>query len=155
MTFNHSKILFILPHPTWKADKYDQILQPFLKMQSEVEIQILSEQKFLQPSKILTKGSHTNAFLLSFRPLGSGYLVDEKISVINFFDDESIIATQFKITDLYHAYLNVFNNEETLLDLVGRGYGLDYSKDVVLKFRDEDHDLLEANVLKLVKCLVK
>ena len=156
MILSHSKIIFIQPHPSWNTDKKDRILQFFFKMRSEIDIQFLPAQKLIQASKILTLSSlYANSFLFSFAALGRGYRVDDKISVINFFDEESIISPHFKMVDLYNAYLNVFNDEEILKNLVGSGYRLDYSKDVVLNFRDEDHNFLETNVQKLVKCLVR
>jgi len=156
MTLNHRKIIFILPHPTWKADEQNQILQLFFKMRSEIDIQILPDQELIQPSKILTLSSlYVTSFLFRFTVLESAYRVGDKIPVINFFDDDTITSTHFKLADLYNAYFNVFNDEDVLKDLVGRGYRLDYSKDVVLNFWDKDHNFQETNMQKLVKCLVQ
>jgi len=161
MTSSSGKIVFIQPDPLWDVDKSNQIVRRFLKMQSGTQFQILKKSDLNNLSQFI--GQHStgiHAFLFSFATLRFRPRQDSKILVINFIDGDQTRLKQLigsiycKFADLYHAYLNVFDNQEILEDLVLKGYHPDYSKDVVLKFKDELNNLKETNIQKLATCLV-
>src|SRR3989339_251277 len=133
MVLNKHKIIFISPHPTWDADRQDRILQFFLKMQSGIEIKILPAPDIIKIFQSAVLGPlYSRCFLFSFARWEGQIRSDDQISVINFIGEDQLDLICFQFTGLDHTYLNVFNNEDILNELVLRGYRPDYSQDVIL-----------------------